>query len=337
MSTESVGREADRAAWAAGGRQGDQVALLVDDHLRLDESIGEQLRAVSHDTEASAVALIEGVGALSAAATALLGLLGSSELSAGAMGAGADRGSASIVEIGNFVEELPDLLKTSVGGVHDAAVKEIGGLDVFVKVIVEITEQTKVLAINASIMASTVGRAGQAFKVIAAEVRSLSERSAKAATMIAAGLEAARAAMAEQLRRTHVDAQISKARRLVERVREAQAAYEDIRQYYKAHFEAVTEHNTKLAREISEILGQVQQQDVVRQRLERVLVGMSQRNEVLRDLPRALRDPSADLSVLATQMHAVLEGYVAGEKRHAAVPADNLAAPSKALPRIELF
>jgi len=86
---------------------------------------------------------------------------------------------------------------------------------------------------------------------------------------------------------------------------------------------------------MAEILGEVQFQDVVRQRLERVMAGMVRRNAVLDALPRTLATSPPDLAGLAAQLQAVLNDYVAVEQRHAATSTDD--SGGAALPNVELF
>ena len=63
---------------------------------------------------------------------------------------------------------------------------------------------------------------------------------------------------------------------------------------------------------------------------------MAQRNDVLRELPRRLGEPKADLTELPVQMLGVLDEYLANEERHA--PAATEAAEQEAgLPKFELF
>jgi len=120
----------------------------------------------------------------------------------------------------------------------------------------------------------------------------------------------------------------------------------------------VTEHNTNLAAEISEMLGYLQYQDVARQRIERVTVAMNRRNEILSKLPLRLgqietcpglcekncfketQGKPGELSVEVKDsdmlMRELLDEYLAKEACHA--PAENnLVGQSGGASSIELF
>jgi hypothetical protein len=111
----------------------------------------------------------------------------------------------------------------------------------------------------------------------------------------------------------------------------------------------VTEHNTNFAREISEILGFLQLQDVVRQRIERIITTMKQRNSILKEWPNKINGFSDWSGVcnegcikntsfvnqieLHEQMHEALNEYLSNEMRHESADAKN----EVSLPKFELF
>ncbi len=310
----------------------EQTTQLIDNHLHLDVAIGTQLDEVVNDTDASAMALILHVRKLHDDAATLLNYLGSSGLFANDMEKGIEGSVASIVKISDFIQELPDLIRVDVKTVQMAAIKEIDGLVGFINVIKEISKQTDLLALNAAIEAARAGDAGRGFAVVAVEVRKLSDRSAEAAIMIEKGLLGAQRTMLEGLKLGPMGKQIADAGEIVGSIRELQNNYEDIRQYYKTLLIVVTEHNTNLAREIAEMLGHIQYQDVVRQRIERLASAMVRRNDLL----RRSGEPHADLAELPAQMQVVLNEYKANEERHAPT-ATNTSGSANGLPKMELF
>jgi methyl-accepting chemotaxis protein len=276
---------------------------------------------------------------LNDAATALLDYLNHSNLSAHGMEQEVDASVASILKISTFVQQLPDMIRKDMEGIQSAAIQEIDGLSSFIHVIKAISKQTNLLALNAAIEAARAGEAGRGFMVVADEVRKLSVSSTEAAAMIEKGLISAKQTMRGGLQLSPMDMQISEASAIVGSIRKLQESYEDIQQFYKTLFIVVTEHNTNLASGIGEMLGNIQYQDVVRQRIERALQAIAERNKVLSELPSSLgkltADSASDLSQLTEKMLVVLEDYLADEQRHA--PANTAGGQANGLPKLELF
>jgi methyl-accepting chemotaxis protein len=313
-----------------------QAALLMDKHLRLDTAVGKQLQEVVSETEASAINLVLQVGKLDKSAATLVDYLGSSQLSARGMETEIEGSVSSILQITKFVEELPSMILEDMEIIQTAAIKEIDGLKGFINLIKEISKQTDLLALNAAIEAARAGDAGRGFAVVAQEVRKLSERSAKAASMIENGLGDAQRTMRDGLKLTPMEKQIAEAGTIVDAIHKLQESYDDMRQYYKTLFNVVTEHNTRLATEITEMLGHIQYQDVVRQRVERINAVVGRRNDVLQKFPARLAETPERLAELPMNLGVVLEEYLAEEACHAS-GASSATGQADNQPKIELF
>lgn len=313
-----------------------QAAQLIESHLRLDESVDSQLKSVIHDTEVSAINLISQMRELHGTADGLLRHLSSSDTSAYDLEKEIEGSVASIAQINTFVQDLPDMIRGDIDLVQKSAVKEIDGLGNFTAVIKEISMQSNLLALNAAIEAARAGEAGRGFAVVANEVRKLSQRSAEAAVMIEKGLQDAKRTMLDGVKLELIDQQTADANAMVDSLHKLQVNYEHMQAYYKSLFVAVTEQNSKLASEIAEILSQIQYQDIVRQRIERVEVAVMQRNEVFAKLAHALASSNEELTPLTGDMLGVLDDYLANEEFHAPVTNSGSADPAD-LPKFELF
>jgi methyl-accepting chemotaxis protein len=132
-----------------------------------------------------------------------------------------------------------------------------------------------------------------------------------------------------------MEKQIAEAEGIVGSIRKLQQGNEHVRQFYRALVNEFTEHHNKVAAGIAEMLGQIQFQDVVRQRIERVASAVTQRNDLLKELPQLLAEQT-DLTRLPGQMQAVLDEYLANEARHASAIGD-MAGEVDGLPKLQLF
>lgn len=313
----------------------EQTALLIDGHASLDEAISVQLSSVANDTEQAAMGLIQQVRKLYDEAVALVGYLDNSNASAPAPGHRLEDSVAAINQISQFVEELPEMIRGDVRLVQTAAIGEIEGLSGFVGIIKEMSMQSKLLAINAAIEAAHAGEAGRSFGVLARELRVLAERSAQAAVMIEQGVVKARQTMQDSLKLNAMEEHIAKAGEIVESIRHLQQSNEELQRYYQDLFAATTQHNTTLATEISELLGYIQFQDVVRQRIERIADSVARRNDVLKELPHCMESSDAWQGELHARMQRVLSDYVEGEACHASP--NDASDKHSALAKFELF
>ena len=335
--TRQRGHDALVARQGALARARSAGAADVTAHHRLvDEAIGTQLQGVIADTDAAATDLILRIRTLNDTASEVMAVIGNSDSSAADMERKIDRGVASIGQINTFVHELPTVIRNDVKLVHEAAMQEIRGLATFIDLIKDISEQTNLLALNAAIVAATAGEAGRGFTVVAHEVRALSQRSAETAKLIEKGLADAERTLEDGLKSSALESHIGEAATIVQSINELQSHYDSIGDYYKTLFSVVGTHNSRLAAEIAEMLGQIQFQDVVRQRIERALGAVAARQEVLAGLAPALAQPDGDLSALGEDLLHVLDSYLSAESQHAPAAGSATDMPN-GLARIQLF
>jgi methyl-accepting chemotaxis protein len=300
-----------------------QVSLLIETHLRLDEAIDAQLKAVVGETGTAAMTLMTQARDLSDHANTLLSYLTDSGRSAAKMEQEFQHSLAAISRIAEFVRQLPAMIREVAASSY---LEATGGLGGFIDAIKRLSSQTNVLAINAAIVAARAGDSGRMFAVVAKEVRVLSRGSGKAAAMIESGL-----ADAQDTMLTQICAGLSQGDVIVRALEQVEENYEDMRQYYRTLFAVMTKHNTDLAAGITEIVSMIQYQDVARQRIERAASAVTRRNEVLVEWSRSLYGDEAHLADMPARMLEVLSEYEAGEQRHAASAGD------PALPNVELF
>ncbi len=151
---------------------------------------------------------------------------------------------------------------------------EVRALTPMVKVITSIAQQTSLLALNAEIEAARAGSAGRGFAVVASEVRKLSVSSTKAAADIAAKIKTTC---------ERVDREIAEARASLERhesdqamkhlVADLEAMQAEFNKNGELLLDVITEVDENYAENVlrlSDALGHIQFQDVMRQRMEHV-------------------------------------------------------------------
>ena len=181
-------------------------------------------------------------------------------------------------------QEQTDELRSNfarIGGLGD----EVGALIPLIGLITSIAHQTKLLALNARIEAARAGDAGRAFDVVASEVRKLADLSGQAADDICRKIKTAcqrvdREVIVAQkaLKRHESDAAMS---HLVRDLAEMQHQFAD---NGALMLDVITEVDASYAESVSRLsdaLGHIQFQDVMRQRMEHVQVALIEMRDYL--------------------------------------------------------
>jgi methyl-accepting chemotaxis protein len=181
---------------------------------------------------------------------------------------------------------------------------EIASLTPLIKVITSIAQQTSLLALNAEIEAARAGSAGRGFAVVANEVRNLAAMSNKAAVDIG-----------ERIRSTckKVDTEMNQARASLEEheasdvmkvlVADLERMQQDFSTNSKLLLDVITEVDANYEESVnrlSQALGHIQFQDVMRQRMQHVQEAMVELRDHLRYLMERSLDPAWEGTLDAT-------------------------------------
>jgi methyl-accepting chemotaxis protein len=177
----------------------------------------------------------------------------------------------------------------------EAMAGEVRELNPLIKVITSIAQQTSLLALNAEIEAARAGSAGRGFGVVAIEVRKLSVLATQAASDIALKINSTS---------KRVDTEVLDAKSALQQFNSNQAmhdlitALENMQEEFSSNcallLNVISEVDAgyeDTIRCLSEALGHIQFQDVMRQRMEHVQDALAEVRNYLLMLAGKLEDP----------------------------------------------
>ncbi len=287
---------------------------------RTVETSEAPLHRVIFDTEQSATEIMGRVKNLDRTATQLLTYLKTADEETAELQNQIQEGTEVIERIGEFIRDLPERMEKE----HRDALVLVEQINDIMQMsskmgeaIKQISQKTGIVAINAAIQAAHAGEQGRSFTVVSDEVRHLATQSSGAADQITQAVRSIHSTVENYLH-DRVDRDFSKdleeATHIAESVRKLRSDYEDMKQYYKTLFLVVRNYNAELADAILETLGTIQYQDVVRQRLERVI-------DLQRELRQLLERGVEDGHTLRseqwfTDLDQKLKDYSEAENRH---------------------
>jgi methyl-accepting chemotaxis protein len=222
---------------------------------------------------------------------------------------------------------------------------EVHALTPLIRVITSIAQQTSLLALNAEIEAGRAGSAGRGFGVVANEVRKLAVHATEAAADITRKINATWKRASEEL----ADARISLAKReadtavqtLLGGLGQMQAEFSKNSELLLEVIAGVDASYQECVDQLSQALGHIQFQDVMRQRMEHVQEALREMREHLQDLATRPDDRNWDGQLKCT-FKSLLDAHLGRYRMasqtmtHMAV-AGNTGKQDHSRPPIELF
>jgi methyl-accepting chemotaxis protein len=171
---------------------------------------------------------------------------------------------------------------------------EVGALTPLIKVITAIAQQTNLLALNAEIEAARAGSAGRGFAVVAFEVRKLAVSSTKAASDISTKIHATCKRVDDEMacaRQSLEQHEASRAMsRLVADLGEMQLEFARNGQLLLDVITEVDANYEESVNRLTQALGHIQFQDVMRQRMQHVQEAMVEMRDHMQAMSGKLLD-----------------------------------------------
>lgn len=206
----------------------------------------------------------------------------------------------------------------------------------------QVSRQTSMLAINATIEATRAGDAGKGFAVVAAEVKQLSRNSDSLAVTIQSGITRLNDALRDTMRKV-IEGRIESEKNGLEQISHSVTQMSgDIRQVMTSQrdvLQNIHQESEKIAAPVMSLIGSIQFQDITRQQLQHVNGAMEALQNHALELEGYLQDLDTDIDPASFKhkMDEMVDTYVMSQQRNLHATATGGAAAEDKGMMIELF
>ena len=259
------------------------------------DNMCQQISGVQEDVEQGVMAVIEQVSAMHTQSSQQMERISQSIHSGMALSEATERQAGIIVMLEVQLQNRASELQSNFDRIQGLAI-EVGALKPLVEVIATIAKHTNLLALNAAIEAAHAGEAGRGFAVVATEVRRMSKETSDVAAEIARKINSAAEKVTLEMAAASPEHQRSTddLRQLIDDMAEMQQQFSSGSQLLLGVIHGVEAGHHVMVERLSLVLGHIQFQDVIRQRLEQVQSALLEMNEHLQGLTSKLVDPTWD-------------------------------------------
>jgi methyl-accepting chemotaxis protein len=221
---------------------------------------------------------------------------------------------------------------------------QVSDLLPMVGMVEQIAKQTNMLALNAAIEAARAGDAGRGFSVVAQSVFELSQKASESACIIRSAIgsvslsineqtQVAREYLSQDKTRDHI-------RYIGVKVRELGGQFGDLLAHSQSLSYSLENYVSQMKDAISDALGVLQTQDIMRQQLENIEMSLDTLDAHIVEWDQQLTsapDRPDLLPNLGKRLDELFSRYVMHQQRNAHLTAIGEVPDQTGLPRIELF
>lgn len=323
------------------------AAAAVSDVPGFCDVTNAHLRTVVDQTETAAFTILGQLRDIDAHVSHLVAFIRRSDRESTAL---IDSSGESIARNRDCIDGLQRYLEERLqDALHDRdrfseIIKVADGLEKSIDAITSILSATNMLALNATIEATRAGEYGHGFKVVASEVRELSQQTSAAIRHVHDGISKMRQAINHQMSGQQLEQKVESERALLTGLTEQLVGmaerFQGVAHYQRGLLEELDHAGQDIAEAMMKAMGQVQFQDIVRQQIDSVLAGLDGLRRFNDGLAAHLevggdRAPADLRDVLDTMTRT----YVTEVqwRRHEEVMNGAAGRPADGLPAIELF
>jgi methyl-accepting chemotaxis protein len=317
---------------------------IIDEAVKINTIVAGQLNGVSDTTETAAMDIMANLGDID---SKIIGLTDELEFLVNSVKVIKQDSDSEIKLVQQSLNEMANSMniKKEEASRHkdkiDDVLNKTESLRDLTQLVKKIASQTNLLALNAAIEASRAGEHGRGFAVVADEVRKLSANSDQAAQQIQTGIEKVLSTVEmhmssmTQVEKSCDIKNLDGFSKQLGSVVEINSRYDE---FSEKLLVTLAERVDDISRSVSSTLGNIQFQDITRQRLEQLQNVSSQASEYYNSVLQAMNDQNTLGTIEPFTADSFLSGYIMEGQRiiHRKASGDR-PTESENQPSIELF